>query len=569
MFTNLFDRENHDARQWQRLFIILFVLTALVRGLFLFLSPFTLSPDEAYYWDWSRHLDWGYYSKPPAVAWIMALASWLFGNTATGIRLPALFLSLGTMLFVYLSAKRMFNAQAGFLAALFMALTPASAVSAFIMTIDAPLLFFWSMSVYFLWRAVEPADKSDGSTDRGVATWWVAAGLAAGAGLLSKQTMAAFWAGTFLFLLTVPHGRRLLRTRWPWISFLISISALTPVIWWNSQHGWITIQHTAHHFEKKDFSMLDSARTFFDFTGSQAVVYSPLTWILLICAGLLSCRVIIKYILPEGSERYFMTENGCRCRKRGTGTAVSCFGSFLKADLPARMMREWMALVFLLSTGFIMLIPIAGLSLRQGINANWPAPFYITMLIFTAGWLSGGFACFRDLKQPRKKYIKAALICGAFFTFALYLAVILLPFTPISGTKYDPLARITGWDHLGMEVEEIYASISSQGKTFIVTKRRQTASALAFYMPSHPVVYRWNGMRRDISTQYEVWDGPGDRKGENALIVLDKDKGLTPDLAGCFEDVRFIKSIFLNGKKGSARYFNVYSGKNMQHWTIR
>src|SRR5262249_25418158 len=30
--------------------------------------PLDLGQDEAHYWDWSRHLDWSYYSKGPLVA---------------------------------------------------------------------------------------------------------------------------------------------------------------------------------------------------------------------------------------------------------------------------------------------------------------------------------------------------------------------------------------------------------------------------------------------------------------------------------------------------------------------
>ena len=28
--------------------------------------------DEAYYWQWAQHLDWGYYDHPPLVAWLIA-----------------------------------------------------------------------------------------------------------------------------------------------------------------------------------------------------------------------------------------------------------------------------------------------------------------------------------------------------------------------------------------------------------------------------------------------------------------------------------------------------------------
>ena len=33
--------------------------------------PLDLAPDEAHYWDWSRRLDWCYYSKGPLVAWLI------------------------------------------------------------------------------------------------------------------------------------------------------------------------------------------------------------------------------------------------------------------------------------------------------------------------------------------------------------------------------------------------------------------------------------------------------------------------------------------------------------------
>src|SRR6478609_12217905 len=59
--------------------------------------PLDLAPDEAHYWDWSRHLDWSYYSKGPLVAWLIRLSCELFGSWSeqhTGsltfaVRLPA------------------------------------------------------------------------------------------------------------------------------------------------------------------------------------------------------------------------------------------------------------------------------------------------------------------------------------------------------------------------------------------------------------------------------------------------------------------------------------------------
>ncbi len=53
-------------------FIILVIIT-LIRIYSLFISPIELSVDEAQYWHWSQNLDYGYFTKPPLIAWAIAL----------------------------------------------------------------------------------------------------------------------------------------------------------------------------------------------------------------------------------------------------------------------------------------------------------------------------------------------------------------------------------------------------------------------------------------------------------------------------------------------------------------
>src|SRR5687768_10768613 len=47
--------------------------------------PLDLAPDEAHYWDWSRHLDWSYYSKGPLVAWLIRASCWLLGPWSASV----------------------------------------------------------------------------------------------------------------------------------------------------------------------------------------------------------------------------------------------------------------------------------------------------------------------------------------------------------------------------------------------------------------------------------------------------------------------------------------------------
>src|SRR3954454_1641880 len=66
------------------------ILTAFaVRLVYLvWLSPFELLGDEAYYWEWSRHLDLCYYEKGPGLAYLIAASVRLFGDAEWAVRLP-------------------------------------------------------------------------------------------------------------------------------------------------------------------------------------------------------------------------------------------------------------------------------------------------------------------------------------------------------------------------------------------------------------------------------------------------------------------------------------------------
>src|SRR5450432_4630765 len=79
------------AHRW--LAVGLIAAVTVVRLVYIyFFCPYDLVPDEAHYWDWSRHLDWSYYSKGPLVAWIIRGGCELLGSAAMaadGTLMPA------------------------------------------------------------------------------------------------------------------------------------------------------------------------------------------------------------------------------------------------------------------------------------------------------------------------------------------------------------------------------------------------------------------------------------------------------------------------------------------------
>ncbi|MDH3394392.1 MAG: glycosyltransferase family 39 protein, partial [Desulfobulbaceae bacterium] len=188
-----------SAADWNRRAYLLLAALFLWRLFFIVFAPMDLAPDEAYYWDWSRYPALGYYSKPPFIAWINIASSALLPVSAFSVRLPAaIFASLSLLIFHAL-ARRLFSPRTAFWALAATAASPGSCVIGYIMTIDAPLFFFWSLAVYCFWRALE--DDAAGYR------WWFAAAFAAGFGLLSKQMMLAYLVLVILFLATSRRDR--------------------------------------------------------------------------------------------------------------------------------------------------------------------------------------------------------------------------------------------------------------------------------------------------------------------------------------------------------------------------
>lgn len=108
------------------------ILAALVvRGGFLLTNGLDLIGDEAYYWDWSRRPDWCYYSKPPMVAWLIGLSTWLLGDFTAAVRMPALVLGAAFLWFFYATARAFYGARGGALALLLVLATPINVLANF------------------------------------------------------------------------------------------------------------------------------------------------------------------------------------------------------------------------------------------------------------------------------------------------------------------------------------------------------------------------------------------------------------------------------------------------------
>ena len=188
---------------------------------------FPLSPQEAYYWAWSRRLDLSYFDHPPLAAWTIRAATELLGTSERGVRAAAAFHSAVFGAFFFLAARRLFGPRAALLALAGALAVPLFSIGQVIVTPDAPLLSGWAMALYFTVRALDDDEPR----------WLLATGAAVGWALLGKYTAALLLPQVLAVLLADGRGRRMLRTPWPWLGTALALAIFSPVLVWNLRHG--------------------------------------------------------------------------------------------------------------------------------------------------------------------------------------------------------------------------------------------------------------------------------------------------------------------------------------------
>ena len=477
------------------------------RIFYLAVVPFDLIHDEAYYWDWSRNLDICYYSKPPGIAWIIASATAIGGSTPFFVRLPAAVLSTLPILFAYLLGRRIYDQRTGIAAALLMAATPGNVASGVMMTIDAPFLCCWSMALYCFWRMLER------STDR--ILWTVMTGLAVGAGLLCKQTMIAFplLAGSFAVLSAAD------RNEWRRLSFwgcaVLAAAFLLPSLWWNSQHGWITLEHTGSHFSGQSDSVLRRLAVSAEFFASQVGLISPSTYFLILGCGILGVR------------------------------------HFRKLDRRA---------LFLLWFWGGPMLGVFVLSLRQRVEPNWPAPFYASAIVLLA---AVALDRIRTLSLPAWS-LRTALGVGVLSISLTYLLPFAIIGLNLKASPIDVAVRMWGWRELAQSIDEKLEAADARDLPIMVTADRGVTAELGFYLPSQPDVRLWNP-RQHVTSQYDIWGMHKLAVGDD-LVVVGKESELPASIARAFEEIRATDSVNVKISQDRALNFRIWVASGFQGW---
>jgi len=289
-------RAAFDRSTWA--FLAVLVLLTWLRIEALRLSPLGLYFDEAQYWMWSRTFDWGYFTKPPMVAWVIGLTTALTGTDSEwAVRLGAPLAHAVAASAIYALGRSMYGSWPGFWAGLTWLLLPGVWFSSMLISTDAILLPLWAVALFAMWRLINTRAWA----------WAVTIGVFVGLGLLAKYAMFYFIVCTAFAAWRMETVRQALKGGRAWVAGLIAALIVTPNIVWNVNNGFATARHTASNASLNlgDMFHIDEL---FDFIIGQAGVLGPIVFVVLIWAlwrawqrstGLSTeDQFLISYILP-------------------------------------------------------------------------------------------------------------------------------------------------------------------------------------------------------------------------------------------------------------------------------
>jgi len=421
-------RYSVGARTFAPAFIL---IVAAILNLVL-LTRFPLAPDETYYWQWSRHLDLGYYDQGPLIAWWIRGSCLVFGDTAFGVRFGIVLAALATHLFAYLLARDLCGENIALLSLIPSILTPLALAGGFIATYDPLVVLFWAAAMYFASRALFFDSQRA----------WLGVGISFGLGLLSKHTMLLFIPCLLVFMLALPEYRRRILRPEPWLALLVAVIVFLPNLWWQTQHGWMTIRHLFLLTGKG----LDQpfGRRLGDFVGSQVFLNSLLLFFLMVAAV------------------WWTGRNG---RKSGNE-------------------RFW----FIFSFSAPVLLLFLLMTVKSKVQANWAVCGWLTPPIALVAWI------YDRPDNLQKRFFTLRNAYNVSIAFSVFLSSMLLwpelraQLRIHIRPSWDQMNKLYGGAELANAADPLLQAMEKEvgGKVAVGAVTYDNASRLAFYMSEKP-----------------------------------------------------------------------------------
>ncbi|SEL35569.1 glycosyltransferase family 39 protein [Nitrosovibrio tenuis] len=416
----------------------------------IYIGTAELFPDEAYYWNYTQHMDLSFYDHPPMVAWLIWLGTSIFGNSEFGVRFGAFCCGLITMGYMYALARNLYDKSTAIRTVLLLAVLPFYFATGAVMTADAPLVAAWAATLYYMERALIGDRRSA----------WLGVGIAFGLGILSKYTLGLLGLSALVFVIFDPAARRWLRRPHPYLAATLALLLFSPVIIWNMGHNWASLS--------------------FQSSRIQGVGDDQFSLHLLILH-------LMVLLTPVG--------------------LLAAIMALLSGRDNSGSSHERRRRLFVLAFGGVPLAVFVVLSIFDSLRFHWTGPIWLGMLP-TMAWLMGQTDDLRAVAvRLRSAWKPTIAICLFLYAFALHYLVLGIPGIPYRGI-YEGFPEHYFWREATQGIEEVVEEVRQQtGQEPIVVgmSKWSVASVLTFYNRGKPMEIRSRNMFGDSGAMYDFW----------------------------------------------------------------
>ncbi|MEO0816370.1 MAG: glycosyltransferase family 39 protein [Pseudomonadota bacterium] len=514
------------ARERTTLVVGLVLLGLLIARLIGVLSTSAeLYADEAQYWRWSRSFEWGYYSKPPMIAWVIGTTTALFGNAEWAVRLAAPILHTVAAFALFLLGRDMYSPRVGMFAAIGYALMPGVVISASVISTDGVLLPFWCTALFLLWKL------------RGGTLGWLGAaalGLCMGAGFLSKYAMLYFFIGLALTTALDRDTRRAVLSPKGVAAIAIAAVLIAPHMFWNAANDFATVGHTVDNANLE--GELLNPENLGKFLEDQMGVFGPISFLALL-GGIWAFVIrpstgererrdlwLLAFIIPviviiAGQSVL------SRAHANWAATAYPAASVLVAAWLTRAQPRPWLwiALAAIIGPAFL-LAPDVSWLLKVGLGATFAGT--ILLVGFLSKWRPSGLLW----TSIGLHGVLAALFAALFAAPPSFSTALGLD---------QALRRVKGWEVAAAQIAE---RAKAEGATAILVDEREVWHGLDYYMRDldAPPLIAW---RRNPGPKSFSEAVPMDDALDDAVLVASFRPHLRPRMRADFETFSYIDAV--------------------------
>jgi hypothetical protein len=479
-------------------------------------SLLELGNDEVYYWTYALFPDWSHFDHPPIVGLLIRLFSFnLTLQSELFIRAGALILSSANIVILFYLVRRLYSRKSAFFAVvMYISSIYFNIITGLFILPDSPQIFFVLLALFTLLPSITIRNTSI-KDNLNIVFFGFFTGLA----FLSKYHSLFLWFGAGMYILF--HNRIWLKKPALYVSILVTIILMFPVIYWNIKNNFISF--TFHENRIGLFHSPVNLITFLRFNLGQFLYQNPVLSVIYILT-------LVKIFRKRKDE-------------------------ISQIDL------------LLLYTGIPLIIMFTILSLFRSTLPHWSGPAFICLIILAGKYLASVY----DKKS--KIVLRSLSAATGIFIITLIAGFVQINFGIIGKKNNDSALQMGkndftldmyGWKQAKEKFEEF---LTKEGiyepdypKIAIATDKWFPAAHIDYYIayPLNIRLFAFGGVER-IHKYYWIHKERKLNKADRIFYLTDSRDFYSPvEFARCFNDIIPMDTLTIDRNHKTVKYIFIY-----------